>query len=263
MSGSTLHVVVGESAGGVLRQALRLLGRDDRVAVLADDLSIGPINPAEPRARVAWAARELGFNSGGTIVRRIENSWSEALAPVSRRIVWTSRRSGPDYTGFLEWLWRVGDETCEVVDLTDARFAGGPGGDLGWIVSLGVLDPNQIVAMGLLDRAEPLSESARFRYREIWRELRAENAPLRVVSDRGLSSAPITFYDEELLSYAVGHWRKVARIVGEALSNQGGLARYGDLLLAARVRALAQAGRLEARGNPIKMRFSEVRLPAG
>ncbi len=266
MTDATLHVVFGESAGGSLRQALRSMRRNDRVVALVDDLSFGPINPVEPRARVAWATQELGFETDAATVARMESSWSEALAPAGRRIAWMSRRSGCDFAGFLEWLWRLGDGPCEIVDLTDIRFpercAEGPAGYLGLVISLGTLNPDRIAAMGLLDRAAPLAPAARAHYRDIWRGLRAENAPLRVVSGAGLGSAPITFYDDELMSYAVPAWRKVARIVGEALANQDGFFRCGDLLLAARVRALAKAGRLEARGNPLKIRFSEVRLPA-
>lgn len=267
MTRSTVHVVVGDSAGGVLRQALRSVKRNDRVVALRDDLSVGAINPAEPRARVAWAARELDIDTDDATVSRMEKAWKDALAPAGRRIAWLSRRSARDYAGFLEWLSRLGDMPCDVVDLTDARFpercAEGPAGYLSLVVSLGVLNPDQIREMGLLDRAAPLTPIERSRYREVWRQLRVENAPLRIVSDNGLSSAPITCYDDELLSYAVSHWRKVARIVGEALANQREFAQCSDLFLASRVRALAQAGRLEARGNPIKMRFSEVRLPAG
>ena len=267
MTASVLHVVVGESAGGALRQALRTMNRDDRVAALVDDLTFGPINPAEPGARVAWAAQELGFGKSEMDIARLEKSWTAALAPAERRVAWMSRRSGSDYAGFLEFLWRLGDEPCEVVDLTDVRFpercAEGPAGYLSLVISLGVMNPDEIVAMGLIERAEPLGAAARSRYRGLWRGLRAENAPVRVVSESGLASAPITFYDDELLSYAVPQWRKVARIVGEALTNQNGFFRCGDMLLAARVRALANAGRLEVRGNPLKIRFSEVRLPAG
>jgi len=267
MTGSTVHIVFGESAGGVLRQALRSMKREDRVVVLDDDLSFGPIDPAEPRARAQWAALELGFRIDRSILARSERSRSEALAPGDRRIAWMSRRSACDYAGFLEWLWRLEDQTCEIVDLTDARLPGrcadGPAGYLSLVVSLGILNPDQIVAMGLLDRAEPLTPSARSQYRDVWRRLRAESAPLRVVSEAGLCSAPITFYDQELMSYATPQWRKVARVVGEALSKQEGFVQCGDLLLAARVRSLADAGRLEARGNLLKMRFSEVRLPAG
>ena len=267
MSKATVHVVFGGSAGGSLRQALRSLKSDDRVIALDEDLSVGPIDPAEPRPRTQWVKRDLGYDIGAGLLARVEKSWLDALAPAERRIAWLSRRSARDYSGFLELLWRLGDEPCEVVDITDARFpdqrAEGPAGYLSLVVSLGVLNPDQIKSMGLLDRAVPLAPTERSRYREVWRRLRSEDAPLRIVSDTGLSSAPITFYDEELLSYAVPQWRKVARIVAEALANQREFAQCGDLFLASRVRALAQVGRLEARGNPRKRRFSEVRLPAG
>ncbi|HXP77779.1 MAG TPA: DUF3658 domain-containing protein [Stellaceae bacterium] len=267
MPASTVHILVGESAGSSLRQALRSMKRDDCIVAMDDDLSIGPIDPAEPKARIAWMAEELGYDVDEALVGRVERFWVDALAPADRRIVWTSRRSARDYAGFLEWLWRLGDQGCEIVGLTDARFpdrcAEGPAGYLSLVISPGILSPDQIVAMGLLDRAEPLAPAVRAGYRDLWRRLRTENAPLRVVSETGLSSAPITVYDDELMSYAVPQWRKVARIVGEALTNQHEYFQCADLLLAARVRALAKAGRLEARGNPLEMRFSEVRLPAG
>jgi Protein of unknown function/Domain of unknown function (DUF1835) len=266
MSPSTLHIVFGSSAGGSLREALRSMKRDDRVVALDDDLSFGPINPAEPKARAAWMEQELGYDIDEVFSGQAERFWSEALVPADRRIAWMSRRSARDYAGFLEWLWRLGDQACDIVDLTEARFpdrcANGRPAYLSLVISSGILDPDQIVAMGLIDHAVPLGSSARHEYREIWQKLRAENAPLRVLSEVGFTSAPITFYDEELLSYAVPTWHKVARIVGEALANQEEIHRCGDLLLAARVRTLANAGRLEAKGNPLKIRFSEVRLPA-
>jgi hypothetical protein len=41
-----------------------------------------------------------------------------------------------------------------------------------------------------------------------------------------------------------------------------GVFQPDDLVLAARVNALVESGRLECRGkNPLEMRFSEVRLP--
>jgi hypothetical protein len=264
---STLHIVFGGSAGGTLREALRSVGRKDRVIALEDDLSIGPINPSEPKLRAAWMKRELGYKLDKRSVARVEAFWTAALAPAGRLIAWISRRSAQDYAGFLEWLWRLDDRACDVVDLTEVRLpdrcATGPTAYLSLVISLGMLNPDQIVAMGLLDRARPLRADARARYRAMWRHLREESAPLRVLSKEGLNSAPITFYDDELLSYAVPTWRKVARIIGEALANQDEIFRCGDVLLAARLRALANAGRLEARGNPLKMRFSEVRLPAG
>jgi uncharacterized protein DUF3658/uncharacterized protein DUF1835 len=265
-SASTLHIVFGSSAAGSLREALRSMKRDDRVVALDDDLSFGPIDPADPKARAVWMEQELGYEIDEVFAARVERFWADALAPADRRIAWMSRRSARDYAGFLEWLWRLGDQACDIVDLTEARFpdrcADGAASYLSLVISLGILSPDQIVAMGLLDRAQPLAPDARSHYLATWRRLKPEKAPLRLLSEAGFSSAPITVYDDELLSYAVPTWRKVARIVGEALANQEEIHRCDDLLLAARVRALANAGRLEARGNPLKIRYSEVRLPA-
>jgi hypothetical protein len=42
--------------------ALRQLRRDDRVAVLGDDLSHGPINPPSLRLRNQFLENELGYD---------------------------------------------------------------------------------------------------------------------------------------------------------------------------------------------------------
>jgi hypothetical protein len=41
-----------------------------------------------------------------------------------------------EYAGFLDWLWRLGDAPCEVVDLTDVTVSyfpeHGPPDHQGW-----------------------------------------------------------------------------------------------------------------------------------
>ena len=53
-------------------------------------------------------------------------------------------------------------------------------------------------------------------------------------------------------------------VVAKALAifSDNSLLQTGDLVLAARVRALFAAGLLEAQGNLFNLRRSEVRLPA-
>jgi len=67
--------------------------------------------------------------------------------------------------------------------------------------------------------------------------------------------------DEQLLSHATYEWRKVARVIGTALT-----ARRADLVddtyLAGRIAELVRRGSLEARGNPAEIHYAEVRLPA-
>ena len=108
-----------------------------------------------------------------------------------------------------------------------------------------------------------MQQTVRERYRDLWQQLRSENAPLRVVDGDELVSAPISFFDSLLMSFVTDNWRKVGRIVGEALvaPMDNCIIGPGDLFLSARVNALVESGRLECRGNnPLEMRFSEVRL---
>jgi hypothetical protein len=63
-----------------------------------------------------------------------------------------------------------------------------------------------------------LDAAARSHCHSLWRQLRAENAPLRVVDADGLRSAPITFFDQQLLSFAKASWQKPARIIGYTLA---------------------------------------------
>ena len=85
--------------------------------------------------------------------------------------------------------------------------------------------------------------------------------------DRKLVSAPISFLDQLLLSACdKKHWRKVARIVSDAMK----MLEEGDNdaacafpVLSGRVRKLAESGLIESAGDLRKPRYSEVRLPAG
>jgi hypothetical protein len=92
-------------------------------------------------------------------------------------------------------------------------------------------------------------------------------ARVEIIPERGpmtIWPIPISFFDSLLMSHATDDWRKIARIVGEALAAEwdDGVFQTGDLVLATRVNALVASGRLECRGkNPLEMRFSEDRLP--
>jgi Domain of unknown function (DUF1835)/Protein of unknown function len=210
---STLHIVFNPSAAGSLRDALRQAGRDERVVSLFDSLSFGPINPPDPELRRTWVEEELGYTAWEEVVGEATSFWPEALSISNRRIAWLSRRSAQEYAGFLEWLWRLGKEPIEVIDLTDVMVAGSKNGPNTphLAISLGILPPYQILENDLLDRREELTSILRAQYRELWGRLRAENAPLRVLSRGELVSAPLSFFDPLLLSCATPEWQKAAR----------------------------------------------------
>jgi len=258
---SILHIVFSPSAAGCLRQALRDAGREDHVACHFDNLALGPINPPDPQTRLHWMEEELRYTGWEWVFAKEEAFWKAALVEDVRRVAWISRRSATEYCGFLEGLWRLGDLPCEVIDFTDMPV----GGTRNRAFSLFLLFPEEIVDNGVWDRAQPLDAAARERYHGHWRQLRAENAPLRVVDAEGLRSAPITFFDQQLLSFAKAWWQKPARIIGETMAELHGppmepYYQAGDWLLAARVIALVEAGVLEGRGDLWNIQQSEVRL---
>jgi hypothetical protein len=267
MAAKTLHVVFTPAAAERLGEALQAEGRKDQVVACPDDFSFGPINPDDPNIRRKWMAAEIGYSDWMGAIVKANAFFRSADASDRRCVAWMSRRSVAEFANFLVWLWHRGSAAVEIVDLTDEMVPGfgSNGRDLPLrpAISLAGMSGEQIVDARLLDRAEPLSALTCGRYHKLWRQLRAENAPLRILNGDELASAPITHFDEPLRSHVVKNWRKVARVVGEVLAKlcDEPFDPVNDIFLAARVRAMANAGLLESQGNLTRMRYSEVRLP--
>jgi uncharacterized protein DUF3658/uncharacterized protein DUF1835 len=269
MTQTVLHFVFTPSGAGCLVQALRKAGReDDQVIAAFDDLSFGPINPVDSSSRAKWVENELGRIDWIDIPTKLERLWDDALFPDNRKVAWLTQRSAMEYAGFLEWLWRMGDAPCEVVDLTEIKVSHrpehGPPRPPRLAMSVGWLHHDAICREKLWDLAEPLHETARGRYHDLWQQLRSENAPLRVIEGGKLVSAPISYFDPMLMSYVTDDWQKVARVVGEALVSRMDdcIIQPGDIFLTGRINALAESGRVEIQGgSAFEMHDSQVRLP--
>lgn len=269
MAMPTLHVVFNMSAAPDLAEALALVGRADRVVAFPDNLSFGPIGPPDPTLRVAWGEAELGLVGWEELAAKTQEFWDAALAGDVRCVAWMSRRSAQDYAGFLEFVWRLGDRPCDVVDLTETMVArrneNGLASPSYLALSLALLPAYQIIDSKLFDLARPLAPQDRAIYHATWQKLRAENAPLRIVSaDLALTSVPISYFDAELLSHVTERWQKVAMVVGKTMMNvwNDPILNLSDLVLASRIRTLAAAGYVEAKGDLTRMGFSEIRLPS-
>jgi hypothetical protein len=266
----TLHVVFNMSAAVDLRKALVAAGRDDRVVAFPDNLSFGPIDPPDPAIRAAWVEAELDYTGWDETASDVEKIWAAALAADVRCAAWMSRRSAQDYAGFLEFVWRLEELPCEVVDVTEVMvsFRGEDGRESvpHLALSPALLSAQQIIDHKLLDRAQPLTQQARAAYRATWQKLRAENAALRIVgADLALTSAPITYFDAELLSHVTERWQKVAMVVAKTMAKvyDDPILNVSDYVLASRIRALAATGHLGSKGDLMRMGFSEIRLPSG
>jgi len=267
MTQTILHFVFTLSGAGCLVQAIKKAGRDDQVIASFDDMSFGPINPPERSLRAKWVEKELGRADWDCFTDDPERLSDEGRFPNAGKVAWLTRCSAKEYAGFLEWLWRLGDEPCDVVDLTDTMIfyhteEGEPRQRLA--LSVAMLSPDSICEDNLWGLAEPLEATAREQHRDVWRRLRLENAPLRVLDAGRLVSAPISFFDPLLMSFVTENWQRVARIVGKSLAcgTDDSLVAIDDILLRARVNALVECGRLELRGQSERdIFFSEVRLP--
>jgi len=269
MTQATLHVVFTPSGAESLSEALKNAGRDDQVTAFFDDLSFGPINPADSSMRAKWIENEFDWTGFEDISAKSERFWHEAHSSGHRKVAWLTRRSAMEFAGFLEWLWRLGDQPCEIIDLTDVRLfrrpEHGPPAPAALAVSLGGLFPKEIDDNRLFDQAKALPATARSEYQTLWRQLRTENAPLRVLDGDTLVSAPISFFDSLLMSYVTDDWQQLARVVGHAFVAQmdNCVFQADAILLVARVNALVATGCLELQGeSAFEMQTSKVRLPA-
>jgi hypothetical protein len=168
-----------------------------------------------------------------------------------------------EYAGFLDWLWRLGDAPCEVVDLSEVKVGPEHGSPRPprLAVRLGMLHHDIMSREKLWDLAEPLQETARERYRYLWQQLRSENAPLRVIDGDELVSAPISFFDSRVTSEVTDQWQDVQRVLGYALISRTDDRIVGDVFLMGRIIALVKSGRLEIQGElGPEMYKSRVRL---
>ena len=97
---------------------------------------------------------------------------------------------------------------------------------------------------------------------------RRENAPLRVLAGNGLESAPIDYFDRDLLSHVTPDWQAGLYVIGHTMADvafpgQGerGLFQCSDEILIVRMRALIEQSAVECQGDPYARDF-KVRLPA-
>lgn len=267
MDHPTLHVVFSDSAARLLRSTLRKVDPAGRVLAFPDDLSFGPIDPPDPQLRLKWMQQALGTQAKqwDWLPAKANAFWSIALSAPGRIVAWVSRRTAMEHAGFLEWIWRVGERRFDLIDLTDVDTEWElPDGTvrIGRVMSLGLLDPNQIRTYDFLGHAQRLPPSFCERYHRIWQRLRAENAPLRIIRNEQLQSASITHFDELALACASERWLKVERVVAHALVeawDDDGI-QTSDVVLAGRIRALVESGKLEFRGDPMDWPNCEIRI---
>jgi hypothetical protein len=229
-----------------LRLALKESEREDRVVCTFDDLAWGPIASGDAEEREEWIDTEIGVEDWREVIDRGDDVLAASRSAAGGIVAWYSPNVAPIVAGFLWWLSQIGDRPCSIIRAN----------------SLPRLDDHEIAA--LFGQEVPLSDGDRVAYRARWEHLRQENAPLRIVEGDGLVSAPIDHFDAALMANTTGEWQKMAKIVGTTLVDQleTGVYQTSDLLLRARLVALAERGDLDWRGELWWMQKCELRLPS-
>jgi Protein of unknown function len=128
------------------------------------------------------------------------------------------------------------------------------------VQSVSIVQPDAL--RSLFGQEHPITAQEKNESRQRWQRLRSENAPFRIVTEMGLVSTSIEYFDPLLLAQATPEWQTAARIVGNTMGyNSDPYFQVGDLMLQARIVALVHAGRLLADGDPWSM-SCRIKLPA-
>ena len=92
-----------------------------------------------------------------------------------------------------------------------------------------------------------LTETEQAQLLSDWKRLQEENTPLRAMVDGRVQSVPADFYDEAILSRFKETEEEVCMIIGRSIAHidQKMGNRVGDMFVFSRIRALAQAGKIE------------------
>ncbi|KKH94692.1 hypothetical protein EO95_18585 [Methanosarcina sp. 1.H.T.1A.1] len=275
MTTKTVHIIFTESAGGSLKFALRG-NPGETVLALPDDLSLGPISPYDLEYRTKYfeslfaemedeAAYMTQSPEAEMFWNRVKDFWKQVSETEAEKIVWFTRRSVIEYTGFLELLSREKNPSeLLVVDLTEGLDVVHENGITERIVpiSLGELRPEWLLSRK--NKARRLTKEELAYYLRRWEELKKDNMPLRTLWRGQLYSESPDIFDEKILESVPETWASAARVVGEMLgklSEEYHLA--GDMFLYSRLLELAKAGLVETEGERRAMRFLKVRKIQG
>ncbi|PAD33168.1 hypothetical protein CHH60_03175 [Paenibacillus sp. 7523-1] len=272
-----VHIVIGESFAGSMKQALRGLGFEEthKVITLKDNYAIGPLrlNSAEGRMeRRNWFSNNI--IGGIEEYDEFENEYNETLVKLdlipegAEIVVWTSSnaceqiglrhavhllRSKPNAISLYN--------ACAVCEELYNR----PDAFIHYRCSGEIPSEKLREAISRLDDKKRLDSADTARLEEEWKVITEQSGTLRIWSEQAVLEVPADYYDEYLLEKLddlkppAGNqgFLKSARLIGEAI---GYCEQYiGDAYFEYRLRELIYKGVLEIKGVPAGMRFYSIR----
>jgi hypothetical protein len=222
MNESRLHVTFTGSGSVSLQRVLARLNRAEDVARLLDDFSMGPIDPGDADQRFEWQ-RDVISEEDPTVAWSAKSPavaafWEKVSTWPGKILVWMSSHCVVELCGLHALLWRLPNANIDLIDIANVEFRSDGAPQFDERQAFATVRDERIVEHGLIDLATPISDATRATYREQWQQLRKENAPLRVLTDKGLVSAAIEHFDARIRAQITNDWRRCSYVVVDVMT---------------------------------------------
>lgn len=254
-----IHVCFSESAAGCIRHAIKKgLIKGNIVISLLDDLSNGPINElSNVNIRIDWCRKVISAN-GHFMVDAIRDNYEYLYKEVSSIsdqsiYIWYAE-NGKETSGLLYLLSLFKDkiESIFTINVSGKIYEGDTIIEFN---SVGEIVPERLE--WFIIKRQKISMEWYSAQMDLWMRLQKENADLRVVNDKQITSVEVSYYDEMILNYTNKQFSKCARTVGECIGRTDSY--ICDIFLFWRVLELIKSGRIEYKGNLGNIREMEIR----
>ncbi|MGD8555791.1 MAG: DUF3658 domain-containing protein [Chromatiales bacterium] len=250
-----LHLALGDSAAGCLREACRNHGLPGAVFGIQDDLSHGPLDEGQRRIHYMqdcfrgyddWSlwARDAtdAFDPWRALIAHIDE---EAIESV---VIWCGANAS-ESTFLAMACWWLADYSGAVLRVI-------PGVDGCHYVA--IYKPVELAE--LFTTSRELTKTGRDALAADFLRIRDETGLLRRWEDDRITGISLDYYDHLLLASCTSDWTLAARVIGLAMSRCDGHNLMSDLFFSCRLQYLIDIGRIEADGNRSRIRDYAVRL---
>lgn len=248
-----LHIVLGDSAGETLREAIATRGLPGTVLVIPDDLSNGPLH--DGRARSAYW-RMIG--AGDDVPDDVFAVWdglqeSIATNPQRMPVIW-STDAVSDSVLLRMAVWRLRDFPGAIASVNVTRLSRQCGLGIHEVDELKRAFDGHLIVVDAVERKRLEAE---------FLALRDADAGLRLhASSGGILNVTADRLDRWLLSFVGDDWTRPAWVLGCCLARGDEHDRIGDSFYEWRIFELIRAGKLEAEGDLSDRRQYRIRRAA-
>jgi Protein of unknown function/Domain of unknown function (DUF1835) len=266
---STIHVTNGDHAAEILREALQIAARDERVIPLKDDLAVGQLRGIDdnPENRALFWQQVLNEQKFDFISKlKEQDALLRDLAQDSGQVVvWHGQSASDQLT-----LRRVAYTLRNVPQrLNEAKFTHE---DLPFVTAADGSQQRRgredgATAVGMFTVAElgaklltaaPISVLRISRLALEWQEVKQINSETRRWRDNTFISGTYSDVDETILQIASDGWQEARRLAGQVMGASFGFL-VSDAIAFWRCRELVAAGKLEIRGDLAKIADARLR----